>query len=494
MRVAINNRGEVAVRIIRTCQELGFTSILLHSSPDKNTIAYRMADETVELTGSSSLETYLNIPVVVNSALSAKAELLHPGFGFLSENAEFVVALESAGITFVGPSAKSIFTAGNKIKAKELAKANNVPVTPAYTGSETDPAKLLAEVRKIGFPCIVKAASGGGGKGMKVVEHDSDFFELLSSAQREAKNAFGSDQVFIERYIQKPRHIEVQILCDTRGKRLHFFERECSIQRRHQKIFEETPSTAITPELRDKITAAALKIAEAADYTNAGTVEFLLDEKNNFYFMELNTRLQVEHTVTELVCGVDLVRLQFAIALGHELEIEQTDISQRGHALEVRIYAENPALEFLPSPGTIQELHLPLGPHRRFDFGYDVGDTITPNYDPMIGKIITWAPTREENLRRMYSTLCETVIFGVHTNIEFLKSVLLNKKYQMNNVSTRFLEEEYKGSFKLSELTETQKEFAKTAAQKSTTSTGNQNGSDLSNNSGLRYQSPWVTS
>jgi 3-methylcrotonyl-CoA carboxylase alpha subunit len=480
MRVVIANRGEVAVRIIRTCQELGFTSILLHSTPDKNTSAFRLADETIELKGTSSLETYLNIKAVVGAALEAKADLLHPGFGFLSENADFVEALENTDITFVGPPSKSIRLAGNKVKAKELAQKQGVPVTPAYIGNDTDPKKLLAEARKIGFPCIVKAASGGGGKGMKVVEHDSDFFELLSSAQREAKNAFGSDQVFIERYIQRPRHIEVQILCDSQGKRLHLFERECSIQRRHQKIFEETPSISLPEALRSQITAAALKIAEGAGYVNAGTVEFLLDEKNNFYFMELNTRLQVEHTVTEQVCGIDLVRQQFSIALGHPLEIEQSDITRRGHALEVRIYAENPAQEFLPSTGRIEELHLPLGPHRRFDFGYDVGDTVTPNYDPMIGKIITWAPTREENLRRMYSTLSETVIFGVYTNIEFLKSVLINKKYQTNNVSTRFLEEEYKDGFKLPPLTDGQIEFAK-QVESNVTGPG----------TGLIYKSPW---
>jgi 3-methylcrotonyl-CoA carboxylase alpha subunit len=487
MRVAICNRGEVAVRVIRACQELGYKSILLHSTPDRNTVAYRLADETVELEGSAPLETYLNISKVIEAAQSAKATMLHPGFGFLSENADFVEKLEATEIIFVGPKSKSIRLAGNKIRAKEMAIKAGVPVTQAYTGVESDPLKLLEEAKKIGFPCIVKAASGGGGKGMKVVRHAKDFIELLASAQREALNAFGDTTVFIEKYLENPRHIEVQILCDSFGKKLHFFERDCTIQRRHQKVFEETPALILSKELRDKITSAALKLAEACEYENAGTVEFLLDSKNNFYFMELNTRLQVEHTVTELVCGIDLVKLQFKVALKKKISLAQKDISQHGHALEVRIYAENPDQQFLPSTGEILILELPQGPFRRFDFGYGMGDEITPFYDPMIGKIITWAQTREENLERMHATLCETVVFGVHTNIEFLKAVLKNEKYMRQEVSTSFLETHFLEGFKTSELSQNQLNALKKAQ-----STSFVKGSAFNRTASLKYQSPWI--
>ncbi|MCC6278146.1 MAG: ATP-grasp domain-containing protein [Oligoflexia bacterium] len=446
MRVAIVNRGEVAVRIIRACQELGYASILIHSTPDKHTTAYRIADETYELEGQAAADTYLRIDSVVNACKNVRADLVHPGFGFLSENAAFAQALEEAGLTFIGPSAHSIALAGNKIKAKELAHKAGVPTVPSITNLDSDPQKQLEQARSIGFPCIIKAAAGGGGKGMKVVRKDSEFFEQLESASREAKAAFGSSTVFIEKFLETPRHIEVQIFGDKKGNLLHFFERECTIQRRHQKIFEETPSPSVNDSLRKSICEAALSLATAAHYYNAGTVEFLLDG-DRFYFMELNTRLQVEHTVTELVCGVDLVKLQIEVAQGHELPFGQADIIQRGHALEVRVYAEDSARGFLPSIGKLTEVKLPLGPQRRFDFGFESGDEITPFYDPMIGKVITWATSRRDNLARMYATLCDTVVFGIHTNIEFLKDVLINEKFERNQVSTRFLDQEYQNGF-----------------------------------------------
>jgi len=483
MRVLIANRGEVAVRIIRTCEELGYKSILLHSTPDKNTLAYKLADEKYELQGTSALETYLNIPRVVDAAKKTKADLVHPGFGFLSENADFVDALEKARINFVGPSAEAIRAAGNKIQAKDLAKRFGVPTGPSFTSQEKDPAKLLKEAQKVGFPCIVKAASGGGGKGMKVVRTEKEFFELYESAQREAKNAFGSEIVFIEKYLERPRHIEVQIFFDRGLNGVHLFERECSIQRRHQKIFEETPSLTLTQGQRDQITAAALKIGKGAGYKNAGTVEFLLDNDGKFYFMELNTRLQVEHTVTEAVTGLDLVKWQFEIASGHPLPLKQEEITTRGHALEVRIYAENPEKEFLPSVGQIAEMSFPMGPHRRFDFGYGVGDIVTPYYDPMIGKIITWAPTREENIKRMKATLSEVIIFGVHTNIEFLKAVLDNKNFQNNRLSTRFLEEEFSRGYTPQALTKAQRDFAEASK--------NLPEENFQSSSGILYESPW---
>ncbi len=486
MRVAIANRGEVAVRIIRACQEMGFKSILLHSTVDKNTPAYRLADEAIELKGNTPSETYLDVTKVLNACTQAKADMVHPGFGFLSENPDFAGLVEASKMIFVGPSSTSILLAGNKIKAKELAVRAGVPVIPAYTGDETDPRKLLQEAKKVGFPCMIKAASGGGGKGMKLVQDETEFIELLASAQREALNAFGSDRVFIEKFIQRPRHIEVQILFGAHGNGLHFFERDCSIQRRHQKIFEESPSLALTHELRQQITEAALKIAHEAMYKNAGTVEFLLDHQGNFYFMELNTRLQVEHTVTEMTCGVDFVHEQFKIAQKLPLTISQEQVLPRGHALEVRIYAENPAQQFLPSTGVIAELKLPVGPYRRFDFGYEAGDEITPYYDPMIGKVITWAPTRAENIRRMYNTLSELVIFGVHTNIEFLKTVLKSENFVTNNISTDFLQEEFAGEYQPPPLSPAQIAYAQEAAKEVGL------GSPSSPKSGLRYQSPWI--
>lgn len=318
---------------------------------------------------------------------------------------------------------------------------------------------------------------------MKVVRTEKEFFELYESAKREAKSAFGSDIVFIEKYLERPRHIEVQIFFDRSMNGIHLFERECSIQRRHQKIFEETPSQTLTQGLRDQITSAALKIGKAAGYKNAGTVEFLLDNDGKFYFMELNTRLQVEHTVTEMVTGLDLVKWQFEIASGHPFSLKQEDISSRGHAIEVRVYAENPEKEFLPSVGQIAELIFPTGPHRRFDFGYGVGDTVTPYYDPMIGKVITWAPTRLENIKRMKATLSELVIFGVHTNIEFLKAVLDNHHFQDSQLNTRFLEEEFPRGYTPQPLTKNQRDFAQASKNLPEEITQTV--------SGMLYESPW---
>lgn len=468
IKLAINNRGEVAVRIIRTCQEMGIKTLLLHSTADKNTEAFRLADETFELPGNTPQETYLNIEHVLAGLKQRDPDLVHPGFGFLSENAAFAKAVTEAGFIFVGPPADVIEVAGNKVKAKKLASKAGVPTTPAFTGSPDQPKEFLSHVNKLGYPCLVKAASGGGGKGMKLVKNEKELFENVASAQREALNAFGSSQIFVEKYISNPRHIEVQIFGGPIGEYLHFFERECSIQRRHQKIFEESPSPALTPELRHKITDAALNLAKAIGYKNAGTVEFLLSDSGQFYFMELNTRLQVEHTVTEQVCGIDFVRLQIMTALGEPLHLKQEDIQPRGHALEVRVYSENPEREFLPSIGNIAALHLPAGPHRRFDFGYGVGDQISPYYDPMIGKIITWAPTREENRQRMLATLKEFVLFGVYTNVEFLKAVLEKPKFQRGFLSTSFLEEEFPGGFMPAPLTSYQENFLQEARQQIT--------------------------
>lgn len=487
MRVAIANRGEVAVRIIRACQELGHRSIVLHSIADKNSLACRLADETVELPGKTLLESYLNIEAVVRAAKQAKAELLHPGFGFLSENADFAAAVSAAGIVFVGPPPEATRLVGNKIAAKKLACEAKVPVVPDFHGKAGDSKAMLQAAKQIGFPIIIKAAAGGGGKGMKTVDNEPQFTDQLASAQREALSAFGSDEVFLEKRLLKPRHVEIQVIGDIYGNYLHFGERDCSVQRRFQKIIEESPSGTVTPELREQLTAAALRLCKAADYANAGTVEFLVDADGSFYFMEMNTRLQVEHPVTEMVYGIDLVKLQFAVAQEEPLKITQAQCKPRGHALEVRIYAEDPANQFLPAPGRLPLLELPPGPHRRFDFGYATTDVVPTEYDPMLGKIITWGESRAENLQRMIATLNETIVFGVPTNIEFLKAVLSHPRFVDDRFSTAFLAENFGAGFTppppSSDAIAWVYANASRLAAAPTTTAG-----------GLRYSSPWSNS
>ncbi len=488
MRVAIANRGEVAVRIIRACQELGYRSILLHSKVDETSLAARLADECIAIPGATPRESYLDVEVIVTAACQAKAKFLHPGYGFLSENADLAEAAKRAKLLLVGPSAAVIKRLGDKIKARKIAQAANVPVIPAYVGSATDEKKLAAEAKQIGFPIVIKAVAGGGGKGMRIVHSKETFADELTAAKREAEASFADGTIYLEKYLKRPRHIEVQIAADQQGQVLHFFERECSIQRRFQKIVEESPSPTLgRSNLSDKITQAAVRVAKKAGYRNTGTVEFLIDGSGNFYFLEFNTRLQVEHAVTEMVCGIDLVKLQFYLAQGKKLPWRQKEIKSRGHALEARVYAEDPTQQFLPSTGPFAALELALGPHRRFDFGYEQGDKMTEYFDAMIGKVVTWAPTRAENLSRMYATLSETIVFGLETNIEFLKSIMLNKTFRLGKTSTHFLTEEYANAFSPPNLTEEQLEFAKKAmSQTSLSGSGRK--------SSLAYQSPWQMS
>lgn len=438
-KVAVANRGEVAVRIIQACHELGIKTVLLHSEPDTKSIAYRMSDECVCIGPASRAESYLSIEKNIQGALKAKADAIHPGFGFLSENADFSAACEKNGLVFIGPRAETISLLGDKVSAKKLMQAAKVPTVPGYQGDDVSVSKLTQEANKMGYPVLIKAAAGGGGRGMKVARSEKEMEEMISSAQREAKEAFGNDRVFLEKYIENPKHIEFQIFGDSHGNVVHLFERECSVQRRHQKIIEEAGSPSLTPALREKMSQAAVAAAQSAKYRGAGTVEFLLDGKD-FYFLEINTRLQVEHTVSEMICGVDLVKTQILVAQGEKLPWKQSEITAQGHAIECRLYAEDAFRNGIPSTGEILFSLWPHGPGRRFDVGFEVGDEITPFYDPMIAKLIVYDETRERAIQKMLQVLKEIVLFGVKTNIPYLAAILNHPEFQNGKMTTRFLE------------------------------------------------------
>lgn len=437
-RLAIANRGEVAVRIIRACRELGIRSILLHSEADKKSVAYRMADETVFIGPSPVSESYLNIRANIEGALSAKADAIHPGFGFLSENADFARAVETAGMIFVGPRPETIKALGDKIEAKKLILKANVPTVPGYMGENQEIDHLIAEAKKIGFPVIVKAAAGGGGRGMKVIGSIEEAKELIESAQREGLSAFGSSKVFLEKYLDKAKHIEFQVFGDHLGNVVHLFERECSVQRRHQKIIEESLSSSLTSELREQMGEAARQLAKAANYRGAGTVEFLVQD-GKFYFLEMNTRLQVEHPVTEMVLGVDLVRAQIQTAEGSFIIWKQEELIPRGHAIECRIYAEDPYNSGMPSTGKLGQMRWAWDTGRRFEVGFEPGDEITSHYDSMIAKIIVWDETRERAIGKMLQTLSESFVFGVKLNFPFLKAILRHPEFIDGRFTTQFI-------------------------------------------------------
>lgn len=439
-RIAIANRGEVAVRIIRACEELGIESVLLHSEVDVNTRAYRMATHRVCVGPAPTNESYLKIESNILAAQSAGAEAVHPGFGFLSENADFAEACEKAGLVFIGPPAAAIRKLGDKVQAKELAQKIGLPLVPGYQGANQDVGFLIGEAKKIGFPVIVKAAAGGGGRGMKVLRTEGEAQELIESAQREALSAFGSPTVFLEKYLENAKHIEFQVFVDCSGRVLHLFDRECSVQRRHQKIIEEAMSPSLTPELRQKMGQAACLIVEAAGYKGAGTVEFLFQDQQ-FYLLEVNTRLQVEHTVTEMIMGVDLVKAQIRTAENEPVFPVHLPLAPRGHAIECRIYAEDPELGGVPSTGMIGYISWPEGPGRRFDYGFDAGDEVTSFYDSMIAKIIVWDENRPRALQKMVKVLEDSVVFGVKTNIPLLKEIILHPEFSQGTMTTRFMEQ-----------------------------------------------------
>jgi 3-methylcrotonyl-CoA carboxylase alpha subunit len=441
-RLLIANRGEIACRVIRTCRRLGIETVAVYSDADATAQHVRLADVAIPIGGPRPQESYLRGDAIIEAARGTGAEAIHPGYGFLSENADFAEAVERAGIRFVGPSADSMRRMGSKAGAKDLMSSRGVPVVPGYTGEDQGPALLAREAARIGFPLMVKAAYGGGGKGMRIVRAGSEFASSLESCRREAKNAFGRDRVLLERYIEKPRHIEFQIFGDTHGNVVHLNERECSAQRRYQKVLEETPSPFMTPELRAKMGEAAIAAGRALDYVNAGTVEFIVGEAGDFYFMEINTRLQVEHPVTEKVLGLDLVELQLRVAAGESLkDLLPADRRQNGHAIELRLYAEDPDQNFLPGSGQLQRLRLPKpSEHIRIDSGVVEGDTVTIFYDPMIAKLIAWDMTRELALVRMREALAACDIAGPKSNVEFLENLVRHPAVVSGKIDTGYLD------------------------------------------------------
>lgn len=455
-RLAIANRGEVAVRIIRACEEMGIESVLLHSEADVATRAYRLADKRICIGRAPTAESYLNIDANIKGALAAGADAVHPGFGFLSENANFAEAVEKAGLIFVGPSPSATRKLGDKIQCKAAAQKLGLPLVPGYQGERQDVNFLVGEAEKIGFPVIVKAAAGGGGRGMKVLRNVEEARELIESAQREAQSAFGSPQVFLEKYLDRAKHIEFQIFGDATGKVTHLFDRECSVQRRHQKIIEEAISPSLTPDLRRKMGEAAAMLAESAGYRGAGTVEFLVQD-DKFYLLEVNTRLQVEHPVTEMVMNVDLVKAQIMTAQGQAVFPDRELFIPKGHSIECRIYAENPYLGGVPSTGKLGTVKFPEGPGRRFEFGVEEGDEVTPFYDSMIAKVIVWDETRLRAIQKMKRVLSDTVIFGVQTNIPFLQEILSHHEFVSGEMTTRFIDKYFSSPLPPVELSRDEK-------------------------------------
>lgn len=438
-KILVANRGEIACRIIRTCQAMGLATVAVYSDADKHSLAVEMADEAIYIGGNAPSESYINASAVLEAAQRTGANAIHPGFGFLAENASFAYQVAAAGLIFIGPNPSAIEAMGDKRIAKLMLEG--VPMVAGYMGDAQDNETLIAEAERIGYPLMVKASAGGGGKGMRLVSAPADLPDALESARREAQKAFGNPSLLIERAILTPRHIEVQIFGDQHGNVIAIGERECSIQRRHQKIVEETPSTALTPELRARMCATAVSIGKQIGYSNAGTVEFLLDSDNNYYFMEMNTRLQVEHPVTEMVYGVDLVRWQIEVARNRTLDelLSETPLEPRGHAIEVRVYAEDPANDFLPVIGKIAYYEAP--PYVRTDDGIRTGDEVTPFYDPMLAKVIAHAPTRFEAIRQLDYALSRTKLLGIKNNIGYLRRVLTSPEHLAGLLSTRFVEE-----------------------------------------------------
>ena len=443
-KVLIANRGEIALRIIKACQEMGIKTVAVFSEVDKSAPHVQWADESINLGDPAPSESYLNIPKIIEKAQSIGADAIHPGYGFLAENPDFAQACQDSNIKFIGPKSEVITLMGDKIEAKKTIENADVPVIPGYHGIKQDISTLVKEGKKVGFPLLVKAVAGGGGKGMRIVSSEDELEQAIESAKRESKSAFGSDAIFLEKYLDKPRHIEFQILADEHGNVIHLFERECSIQRRHQKIIEETPSPVMTKKLRESMGKAAVAAAKAVGYTNAGTIEFMVDGNLNFYFMEMNTRLQVEHPITEATTGIDLAKWQLRIASGQKLTLEQKDITQRGHALECRIYAEDPSNGFLPSIGKLKKVEIPIGPNIRNDTGIETNLEITPYYDPLLSKLIVSSETREESINKMIWALSHYVVLGVTTNIPFLKQVLDHQEFRKGNITTHFIDNYFK--------------------------------------------------
>jgi len=439
-KILIANRGEIALRILRACKEMGIRTVAVYSEADRNALHVHQADEAVFLGAAAPQESYLNIEKIIAAARQSGAEAIHPGYGFLSENAAFAEAVESAGLTFIGPPAHAIRAMGDKAHAKTRMAAAGVPTIPGAEGLESV-AEFEQAAQQIGYPVLLKAAAGGGGKGMRIVWQPEDLREEIAAARREALHAFGDDRLILEKFIPNAHHIEIQVIGDQQGHIVPLFERECSVQRRHQKIIEETPSPRLTQEMRRQMGEAAVKAAQAVGYHNAGTVEFIFDPAlSSFFFLEMNTRLQVEHPITEAVTGLDLVQWQIRLAAGERFPYAQSDLQQRGHAIECRIYAEDPANGFLPGTGTVLQFRPPQGPGIRLDSGISSGSVVTHHYDPLLAKLIVYAEDRPAAIRRMQTALREFVIHGVQTNLHFLQAVLAHPDFLQGEVTTRWVE------------------------------------------------------
>ena len=436
----VANRGEIAVRIIRACRELGVPTVAVYSDADSRARHVQLADEAVHIGEAAPSASYLNVEKILAAAKQTGADSVHPGYGFLSENAGFAQAVIDAGLTWIGPPPDAIRQMGVKTTARALMQAADVPLVPGFQSTDATDEDFATEAARIGYPVMVKAAGGGGGKGIRIVRHAADLLPAIESARREAQKAFNDPRVFLERYIESGRHIEVQVLADIHGNTVHLFERECSAQRRHQKVIEESPSSLLTADQREAIGQAAVSAARAVGYVNAGTVEFIATPAGEFFFLEMNTRLQVEHPVTELVTGLDLVQLQLRIAAGESLPFTQAEVSQRGHAIECRVYAEDPSNSFFPATGPVLRFIPPEGPGVRVDSGIQSGDAVTIHYDPMIGKIITHGETREAAIDRMRGALRNTVVLGVTTNIPFLLALLEHPAFAAGEVDTTFID------------------------------------------------------
>jgi 3-methylcrotonyl-CoA carboxylase alpha subunit len=440
----VANRGEIACRVIRTARAMGLRTVAVYSEADRGAMHVGMADDAVLLGPARARDSYLNVERVLEAARRTAAEAVHPGYGFLSENAEFAQACSTAGLVFVGPTAEMMTAMGSKSGSKALMEKAGVPLVPGYHGEAQDDATLTKAAEKIGFPVLVKASAGGGGRGMRIVRSAADLAEAIVSAKREAKAAFGDDRLLVEKYVDNPRHIEVQVIGDSHGNLVSLFERECTLQRRHQKVIEEAPSPTLNAAQRETVCGAARKAAAAVNYVGAGTIEFVSDGKEVF-FIEMNTRLQVEHPVTELITGIDLVEWQLRVAFGERLPLTQDQITMRGHAVEARVYAENPAKNFMPSVGKIRTWRAPEERSGlRIDAGYRAGDTVSPYYDAMLAKVIAWGPTREASIDRLNRGLCETDVRGVVTNIPFLSALVTHERVRANKIDTGFIERELK--------------------------------------------------
>lgn len=438
-KIMVANRGEIALRVLKTAKEMGIKVVTVYAEDDKNLPHALFADESYSLGSGTLQETYLNKSKLIEVAKKSKVDAIHPGYGFLSENAEFSSLVEQNGIIFIGPTADSIILMGDKIGSKKALEKINIPMIPGYHGDQQDPTFLVSKAKEIGFPILIKASAGGGGKGMRIVHEESELEEAIRGAKSEALKAFSNDKVLIEKYVVNPRHIEVQLMSDTHGNHLHFFERECSIQRRYQKIIEETPAPRLSDELRLNICQTAVQISSGINYRGAGTIEFILAPDGKFYFLEMNTRLQVEHPVTEMVTGHDLVKYQIMVAQGDKLPLKQSDIKQKGHSIECRIYAEDPDNNFMPTIGKIDRIGSPTLRDVRLDCGFRDGAEVGVNYDPMLAKLVVWAENREIAISKTIHSLDEVLFLGVKTNRDYLKRILAQKDFVEGLTHTHFI-------------------------------------------------------